>query len=149
MSVYKMSVFWSAWTPQVATRIMRDVLAIQRLAKVHKAQFVVAADELLHPKLEAVGVFYTTDFANPSSVRVYLDQGSCIPDEIAARLPECDSLEVVSINGEALPAPTLTVEEDPYAGVKFYQDWKRINETMPLDRKAPPPNSEPLLSPFL
>lgn len=148
-NVYKLDVFWTAWSQQVVTRIIRDVLALQRLTKVNRVTLVVAADEQLHSKLVAIGVQPVTNFLEPDMVRVYLADGDTITDEIADRIPEDVQYEVVTLHGTE-KMPQLEVDPDPYAGIEFYKDWRPITETMPLDSPAPPPhNPEPIPSPLL
>jgi hypothetical protein len=137
---YKVSVFWSSWSPQIQTRILRDVLVLQRLAVKHRCTLIIACDQLLRANVQALGVVASDDFGAPDMCRVYVVDSADIPTEVYERLP-ANGVEpvVVSINGPGgAGAGPLSVEEDPYAGVKFYKGVQRIQETMPLNKPAPP-----------
>jgi hypothetical protein len=146
VEVFKFAVLWSVWTPQVQSRVLRDVLALQRLAVSSNTQLLVACDQVL-------GVKTTDDFNDPGICKVYLLNDLEIPADLLPRLPRNIEAEVVSLYGQAVAPNELVIEEDPYAGVKLYDGVTRINETMPLDKKAPPhaPGQwlEPLYSPYL
>lgn len=148
MQMFKLSVFWTAWTPQVATRILRDVLDLQRLCRTNRVQLIVASDSLLAPKVRALGVEHLDSLVDADLARVYVAPGTSVEPELNDRLPS-DNLEYVNLEGITPPPSSLVIETDPYAGVDFYKDWHRIPETMPLDQKPPPQNGEPLMSPFL
>lgn len=147
---FKIDVFWNQYNQQVATRVLRDCLAIQRLAKVNRANFIVACDQDVHPTLEAMGIPVTSDFVNPNMVRAYL-VNSDMTEELDARLPECEDLELINLN----PLPMNNTSDnppgvsDPYAGVKLFVDWKAIPETMPLTKQPPKGPADPMWSPWL
>lgn len=44
---FKMVLFWNAWTPQVQSRVLRDVMSIQRLAQGRRVDLVVFCDQIL------------------------------------------------------------------------------------------------------
>lgn len=146
---YKVDVFWSAWTPQIATRVMRDMMALQRVTRTNRVQLIVACDPLLVPKMAAIGVQTVDNFLNPNLVRIYVPKGYDAPDDVWARVPEDSDVEVISLLGEEIAPPGISVDKDPYAGVKFYQSWRPIPPTMPLDQAPPPKVGEPMFSPFL
>jgi hypothetical protein len=152
--IFKMVLFWNTWTPQVQSRVLRDVMSIQRLANGRRVQLVVFCDDMLRANVESLGIKTTDDATNPSMVCVYVMNGMDIPEEIMERLPEgCDPV-VYSLFGDTPPPSQLQMpDKDPYAGVKFYDDSVPINETMPLD-KGPNMNPnikhpEPVYSPWL
>lgn len=152
MADFKLSVLWNVWTPQIQSRVMRDVLALQSRASKSRTTLVVACDAILRSHITSLGVQATEDFTNPDMCRVYVVNGIDIPEDLYPRLPDNVEPMVVSLTGEAIPQNQLTVEEDPYAGVEFFKDGIRIPETMPLDK--PPPNGhrkgeEPPYSPYL
>lgn len=146
-NVFKISVFWSAWTPKIATRILRDLLALQRVARSQRATLLVACDPQLAPQATAMGVSVTDNFLAPDLSRVYVEDPNTMSDDLHQRL--LPDTEMVVLHGNADPLRPLVIEDDPYAGVKFYKDWHTIRETMPLNQKPPPSNGEPLMSPFL
>jgi hypothetical protein len=148
-TAFKVSVLWNVWTPQVATRILRDCLAIQRLARVNRSRFIIASDQEMHPMLKAMGIAVTTNLLDPSMVRAYLVKDE-LTAELQARLPNCEDTEVITVT----PMPTAGDEHseiniDPYAGVKLFKDWVTIPETMPLTKSPPKGPSDPMWSPFL
>lgn len=134
---FKMICLWSAWSPQVQSRVIRDVLSMQRLARLNQAELVVACDELARKNVSACGVQTTEDFTSPDVCMVYLLNGSEIPSEVQDRMPLDIEPLVVSLHGDSVPNGNLVVDEDPYAGVEFFQNTRRINETMPLDKRPP------------
>lgn len=153
---FKMVCFWNTWTPQVQSRVLRDIMSIQRLAQGRRVDLVVFCDQQLRANVESLGIKTTDDATNPQMVCVYVMNGLDIPEEIVERLPEGCEPKVYSLYGEAKPQSELQVPkpgEDPYAGVKFYNDAVPINETMPLDqRPIINPNvkhPEPVYSPWL
>lgn len=154
LGTFKMDLFWSAWTPQVQSRVLRDVMSIQRLASARRTDLVVFCDPVLRANIQSLGIQTTEDPLNPSMVCVYVMNGMDIPDDIMDRLPEGCEPKVYSLFGDAAPQRTLQApEKDPYAGLKFYDDSVRINETMPLE-KGPNMNPnikhpEPVYSPWL
>jgi len=153
MGIFKMVVFWSAWTPQVQSRVLRDVMSIQRLCSSRRVDLLVCCDANLRANVESLGVKTTDDATNPQMVCVYVMNGLDIPDDIVDRLPEGAEPKVYSLYGDAKPQSTLQLPaEDPYSGVKFYNDSVPINETMPLDKAPPNPHvhhPEPSYSPWL
>jgi hypothetical protein len=149
MSQFKISVLWAAWTPQVQSRVVRDVLAMQRLARQQRCALLVACDQLARANVEAVGAKAVDDFNTPDVCMVYLVNGKDMPPEIIDRLPPEVEPIVVSLFGDAQPNGQLVIEKDPYAGVKLYEGVRRINETMPLDKRPPKGDSEPIWSPYL
>lgn len=152
--VFKMVAFWNVWTAQVQSRILRDVMSIQRLSASRRVPLVVCCDPQLRASVAALGVQTTDDATEPNMVSVYVVNGMDIPPEIIDRLPEGCEPKVYSLFGDAqTPSQLQMPGEDPYAGVKFYDDSHRINETMPLE-KGPPINPnvkhpEPIYSPWL
>lgn len=154
LGAFKLVLFWSAWTAQVQSRVLRDVMSIQRLAQSRRVDLVVYCDQVLRANIAALGVDVTDDVTNPSMVNVYVMNGQDIPDDIMERLPEGCEPKVYSLFGDAQVERTLQApEKDPYAGVKFYSDAVPINETMPLE-KGPNMNPnikhpEPVYSPWL
>jgi hypothetical protein len=152
--IFKMVVFWSAWTPQVQSRVLRDIMSLQRLASGRRVDLVVFCDQILRGNVESLGIKTTDDATDPSMVCVYVMNGMDIPQDIFDRLPEGVQPKVYSLFGDAVPPSNLQLpDEDPYAGVKFYNDAVPINETMPLD-KRPTINPhvkhpEPVYSPWL
>jgi hypothetical protein len=149
MESFKMSVLWSAWTPQVQSRVVRDVLSLQRFARANRAELVVACDSLIRANITSMGVQVTDDFNDPKMCCVYLVNGTDIPPEVLVRLPPDIEPQIISLFGDAVPPTNLVIEEDPYAGVKLYEGVTRINETMPLDKRPPKGDSEPIYSPYL
>jgi hypothetical protein len=152
--IFKMVLFWNAWTAQVQSRVLRDIMSIQRLCNSRRVDLVVCCDATLRANVEALGVKTTDDATNPSMVCVYVMNGQDIPEDIIERLPEGVEPKVYSLFGDAKPQRTLQMpDKDPYAGVKFYDDSHRINETMPLERgPSINPNvkhPEPQYSPWL
>lgn len=151
---FKMVLFWNTWTPQVQSRVLRDIMSIQRLANGRRVDLVVCCDQMLRANVESLGIKTTDDATNPSMVCVYVMNGMDIPDDIVERLPEGVEPKVYSLFGDAKPPSTLQMpDKDPYAGVKFYNDAVPINETMPLE-KGPNMNPnikhpEPVYSPWL
>lgn len=146
---YKVAVFWSAWAPQIATRILRDLMTLQRLTRVNRLTLLVSCDPQLVPHLSSLGAQHVDNFLNANLTRVYVERGYDVPPDLYERIPQGADLEVISIKGNTEEMPGLVVDSDPYAGVKFYKDWHFIPETLPLSQKAPPKNGEPLMSPFL
>lgn len=146
---YKIGILWSAWTPKVATRILRDLLALERVARVNHTTLVVGCDEQLKPHLSSLDCVWSDNLLNTNLVRAYVETGESVPDDVLSRVPEGADLEVVSLNHNTESMPGLVVDIDPYANIKFYKDWHPIRESMPLTQKAPPKNGEPLMSPFL
>lgn len=147
--MFKVSVFWNVFTPQIATRVIRDCLAIQRLARVNNTQFVIACDEGLHANLKAMGVDVTKDYVQPNMVRAYLINDD-LTDDLQKRLPECEDTEIITVT--PLPAHNddhINQDLDPYAGVKLFKDWKAIPETLPLEKAPPKGPSDPMWSPWL
>lgn len=149
MQPFKVAAFWNSFNSQVATRVLRDSLAIQRLAKANRADFVIACDPELHHTLSAMGIPVTSDFVSPNMVRAYLMRDD-LTDDLTDRLPECEDTELITLT----PMPALgdghseqTV--DPYAGVRLFKDWKAIPETLPLDKAPPKGPSDPMWSPWL
>jgi hypothetical protein len=148
----KIAMFWNAWTSQITTRILKDALGVQRLARVNRADYVIACDVEAHAKLSAMGISVTEDLTNPDMVRCYMfeeDFSSDVSAALRERLPECDSTEFITVALKPLEVVHSPIDSDPYAGVKFYKDWHTIPETLPLTKKPPqgPPN--PMWSPFL
>ncbi len=154
LGAFKMVVFWTAWTPQVQSRVLRDIMSIQRLAQSRKVTLVVYCDELLRANVASLGIQVTDDVTNANMVNVYVMNGMDIPQDIMDRVPEGCDLKVYSLFGDAKRERTLQAPgEDPYSGVEFYSDAIPINETMPLE-KGPPINPhvkhpEPMYSPWL
>jgi hypothetical protein len=154
LGTFKMVLFWSAWTAQVQSRVLRDIMSIQRLAQSRKVDLLVFCDPVLRGQVESLGVQTTDDATNPSMVNVYVMNGLDIPEDIVNRLPEGCEPKVYNLFGDGPPERTLQMpDEDPYAGVKFYSDAVPINETMPLE-KGPNMNPnikhpEPIYSPWL
>lgn len=151
--VYKIDVYWNQYNQRIATRILKDCLAVQRLAKVNRTEFVIACDADIHPVLTAMGIPVTLDFVNPNIVRVYL-VNSLMTDELNDRLLECEDTELIDIASPVLPtAEEETINNpqvtDPYAGVKLFVDWKAIPETMPLSKSPPKGPADPMWSPWL
>jgi len=148
---FKISILWSAWLPMIQTRILRDLLALQRLATVNRTHLIVGSDSDIHKMVESLGMTATLDITKPNMVNVYLAEGSAIPDDVARRLLALEDVEpnVVSLSTDLPEVKDLIFEKDPYLGVRFYKDALPIPDTMPLDKPAPKGNSEPMWSPFL
>jgi hypothetical protein len=151
MDQYKLLVLFSALTPQVTSRIVRDLLAIQRLANVNKLELVVACDKELDSKVNALGLTPTRDHASAQSAFIYVE-GEDLPEELEDRIPdeeEC-AVDIKYLAPNQAPTPGLVIESDPYIGMDIPEDRQEIPETMPLDRPAPKGNpGEPPLIPFL
>ena len=147
--MFKLDVFWNTLTPMVTTRVLRDCLSVQRIAKVSRADYVVACDADIHPALAAMGIPVTTDFTNPTMVRAYT-VGDNLLDEMEDRLPDCEDTEVITLTlAPEVDNGNYGIDTDPYAGVKLFKDWKTIPPTLPLDKAPPKGPAEPMWSPFL
>lgn len=150
MSEFKLSVLWNVWNPQIQTRVLRDIMSLQRLASTSRVPLIVACDQTLRANIESLGVQTSDDFTNPDMCRVYVSSGDSIPPELYDRLPDNVEPVVVSLSGNAESPGNLSVESDPYAGTKFFRDWTSIQETMPLDKpKKWVSDSDPAYSPYL
>lgn len=150
--IYKIVMLWSSWTRQVETRVIRDAFGIQRLARVSGVDYLIACDEIAHKILTSVGIQVTLDMVDPGGVVVYLNSDEYMPEDLQARIPECDYIETIVIN---TPKQDNIKEEDqalkvePYAGIKLFVDWHKIPETLPLEKAPPKGPSDPLYSPWL
>lgn len=147
---YKLAVFWTAWTPKVATRILRDLLSYQRLALRTRTQLLVACDEELKPKISELGFTWVEGFLNCTEARVYVAEGDSVTPEVEERIPECLDISTILVSPRAETKP-LVVDKDPYAGIKFFKDWKSIPPTLNPEQ-SPPTNTknvEPRMSPFI
>lgn len=150
METFKLSVLWNIWNPQIQTRVLRDIMALQNLASKSRVAMMVACDQNIRANVEALGVKATDDFTNPDMCRVYVGEGTSIPPELFSRLPDNVDPEVVSLTGDAVVPNGPVVDEAPYAGRHFFKDWKGIPETMPLDKPKPwIKDTDPAYSPYL
>jgi hypothetical protein len=149
--VFKLAVLWCQWTPQIKTRIVRDVLSLQRLATVNQTQLVVACDAELHPQLEALRVGVSSDFNGSDMWRVYAVSQELLTDETMSRIPDdVTDVENIFLIGGRPPLPTIK-DQHPYDAMDLKKDWYSIPDTMPLDQPAPL-NQEPdyySINPFL
>lgn len=145
--MYKLAILIESYAPKIITRIVRDVLTVQRLCKSKKSEFVVACDEILSKQLNSMGVVTTPDFLNSNDFRCYTltTFSNTLKDRILDGVP-CEFITV-----EPVKDPKgLIVEKDPYAGVKFPTLVKRIPNTMDLDKPAPSSKTgEPVWNPFI
>jgi hypothetical protein len=147
--VYKVDMLWAAWTKQIETRVVRDALGIQRLARVSGADFYIGCDEIAHRILTAMGIKVTTDLLEPVSVILYLTEDG-MPVDMNERMPECDDIQTVIVQSPRTEEQVdQQVDQDPYAGVKLFVDWKRIPETLPLEKAPPKGPADPSFMPWL
>ena len=152
MSAFKVAALWCQWTPQIKTRIVRDVLALQRLANVKKTQLIIACDPELHAQLTSIGVGVTSDLTGSDIWRVYALSQEQLDPVTLDRIPDdAEDIENVFLSGGSLPPDPAVHQKHPYDGVDLKEDWYTIPETMPLDQPAPlskePDNYS--LNPFL
>lgn len=151
MDTYKLLVLWAELTPMVTSRIVRDLLSLQRLAQANRCVLEVGCDEELDDKVKALGLTPVRGMTTPDSAFVYC-VGDSLPPELEGKLPENEGcqLDIKFLTPNQLPAPGLVVEPDPYAGVWIPEERQSIPETMPIDRPAPRGKpGEPPLIPFL
>jgi hypothetical protein len=148
-AVYKLAILVEALQDKIVTRVVRDLLTVQRLCNSKKISFVVACDEILSKQIRSMGIDTTQDFLNSNDFRCY--SLGTFSNELKDRLLDGVACEFITIDNPAsLIQRNLKVEKDPYAGVKLDESWVSIPPTMDLDRKSPSTKTgEPAWNPFV
>ena len=150
MEDFKVNVYWGKFSPHIATRILRDMFSLARLAKVNKTELVVASAPELKGYIEQLGLKHTSNFDKPDMARVYIESGAVAPEEVYSQIPEDIAYETISLNNDPKPPQSGPyVSEAPYANMPLKRTWHHIPPTMPLDRAPPRGTPEPQFSPFL
>lgn len=157
LPVYKMGFVSNSWTPMAQTRMVRDVLLVQRLAVANRVSLLIASNVKDFNFLDGITDVKTTgDLMNCKSYRLYVDhsvdteQAEFVALGARDLIPDPDAeCEVIEINNKAHPK-SLIHEKDPYAGVPLQDGYQHIPDTLPIDKPAPHgKNDEPTWSPFL
>ena len=146
MEFYKIGMVSDTWTNVVKTRVLRDMLTIDRLARRRGIHLVLAANIDLKPVFAGViDVTITEDLLDCDTFRVYIDFDNHVVTQtdsvdhlsVLDRLPEDADYEVIEINRGKL-LPQLIIEKDPYAGMlPENRDVEIIQPTVDLNK--PPP----------
>lgn len=149
LQTYKLGLVSDTWTSMVRARVVREMLTIDRLARLRGIQLLLAANIDIKPMF--AGVFDVTiaeDLVGCDTYRVYIDYENRIasdsdvadPMNVMDRLPEDADYELVEINkGRKLPG--LVIDKDPYAGcLPTNNDIQIIQPIIDLDRPPPPPS---------
>ncbi len=146
--MFKLLVLVETFSDKTTTRIVRDVLTLSRVCSSQKVDFIVAIDDNLKTKIGAMGVKTSSNFTSASLVRAY----SATPgfsDSLKDRIPDGVECEFIVID-ETPKTYELRLDEDPYSGIDLFDSTVPIQETMPLDMKAPDSSSqEPAWNPYL
>lgn len=146
---FKIDIFWDAWSTQMQNRILRDMMTLSRLAASQATLLVVACDEVLHPYLKLCNISAMVDFTGADLIRVYVQEGDYVPDEVYQRLPQDQPFDIVPLT-HRVPTPDYSVPNAlPYANMPLKEGFKRIAPTLSIDKPAPKGIGEPLFSPFL
>ena len=156
MQTYKIGLVSDTWTSMVRARAVREMMTIDRLARLRGIQLILAAN--IDIKGLFAGMFAVTigeDLVGCDTFRVYIDyENRLLSDSQAAdpmavldRLPEDADYELVEFN-KGKPLPGLIIEKDPYAGcLPENKDVQIIQPMVDLNRPPPPwqKNSEDYL----
>lgn len=146
---YKLAILTESLLDKVVTRVVRDLLVVQRLCAGRKTQFLVACDEILAKQVSSMGIATTQDFLNANDFRCY--STGTFSAELKDRLADGVPCEFIVVEpASSLINKNLKVEKDPYAGVKLDENWTSIPPTMDLNRKSPSTKTgEPAWNPFV
>ena len=147
MEVYKIGLVSDTWTSMVKGRAVREMMTIDRLARLRGIQLILGSNADIRPLF--AGMFAVTiaeDLLNCDTYRVYIDyenrisQDSDVADPLSVldRIPEDADYELIEINkGRTLPG--LVIDKDPYGGcLPENKDIQIIPPIIDLNRPPPP-----------